>query len=200
VDLLSQPSLMVLENKKATLQIGNEVPILTAVQSTPVGNGVPSTTNSVSYHNTGILLNITPRVAKDGSCLLELEQEVSDTKPNETSGIDSPEFTQRKVHTTVTVKSGETIILAGMIQDKSTRVRDQVPLLGNIPLLGNAFKTKNDSVQRTELLIAITPQIIKDSQQIDAVTSELRDSLNFSTRAQRGTGPGTMENIGRILR
>jgi general secretion pathway protein D len=200
VDLLSRPSLMVLENRKATLQIGDEVPILTAVQQTPVGIGVPSTTNSVSYHNTGILLNITPRVGKDGSVLLELEQEVSDTKANTTSGIDSPQFSQRKIQTTVSVKNGQTIVLAGMISDKSSRSRDQVPILGDIPLIGNAFKNKTDSIVRTELLIAITPQVIMDSQQIDAVTAELRDSLNFSTRPQRVTGPGRMENVDRILR
>jgi general secretion pathway protein D len=200
VDLLSHPSLMVLENRKASLQVGDQVPILTQTQQTASAATATTTSNSVSYRNTGILLNITPRVGSDGTVLLELEQEVSDTKSNTSSGIDSPAFTQRRIQTTVSVKNGETIILAGMIQDKSTRSRDQVPILGDIPFIGNAFKNKSDSIVRTELLIAITPQVIKDSRQLTAVTEELRDSLNFSTRPQRAAGPDRKEDLSRLLR
>ena len=200
VDLLSHPSLMVLENRKASLQVGDQVPILTQTQQTASAATATTTSNSVSYRNTGILLNITPRVGSDGTVLLELEQEVSDTKSNTSSGIDSPAFTQRRIQTTVSVKNGETIILAGMIQDKSTRSRDQVPILGDIPFIGNVFKNKTDSIVRTELLIAITPQVIKDSRQLSAITDELRDSLNFSTRPQRTTGPDRKENLSRLLR
>jgi general secretion pathway protein D len=200
VDILSQPSLMVLENKKATLQVGDEVPILTQTQQSAAVTGTPTISNAVSYRNTGILLGITPRVGNDGRVLLDIEQEVSDTKSNTTSGIDSPSFTQRRVKTTISVRDGETIVLAGMIQDKSTRSRDQVPIVGNIPFIGNAFKSKTDTILRTELLIAITPQVIKDSQQISAVTAEFRDSLNMSTRPQRKAGPDRFEDVNRIIR
>jgi general secretion pathway protein D len=200
VNVLSQPSLMMVENKKATLQIGDEVPVLTQTQQSAAITGTPTISNAVSYRNTGILLSITPRVASDGTVLLEIEQEVSDTKSNTTSGIDSPAFSQRRVKTTVSTKDGETIVLAGMIQDKSTRSRDQVPLLGDVPLIGNVFKNKTDTIVRTELLIAITPQVIRDSQQIDAVTTELRDNLNFSTRPQRRTPPDRFEDLSRIIR
>ena len=200
VNVLSQPSLMVLENKKATLQVGDEVPILTQTQQSAATTGTPTISNAVSYRNTGILLSITPRVSNDGKVLLEIEQEVSDTKSNTTSGIDSPSFSQRRVKTTITVQDGQTIVLAGMMQDKATRSRDKVPLVGDIPLVGNIFKNKTDTINRTELLIAITPHVIKDNRQINAVTSEFRDSLNFSTRPQRKSGPDRMENISRIVR
>jgi general secretion pathway protein D len=200
VNVLSQPSLMMVENKKATMQVGDEVPVLTQTQQSAAITGTPTISNAVSYRNTGILLSITPRVASDGGVLLEIEQEVSDTKSNTTSGIDSPAFSQRRVKTTVSTKDGETIILAGMIQDKSTKSRDQVPLLGDLPLLGNVFKNKTDTIVRTELLIAITPQVIRDSQQIDAVTAEFRDNLNFSTRPQRRTQPDRFEDFSRLVR
>ena len=202
VDVLSQPSLMALENKKATLQVGNEVPILTQTAVTPVIGGVGNTpiVNSVTYRNTGVILGITPRVGEDGRVLLDIEQEVSDVVANSANGIQSPSFQQRRVKTTVTVRDGETIILAGMIQDKSSRVRDQVPLIGNIPFLGNLFKNKTDTINRTELLIAITPQVVRDDSQVAAIAQEYRDSINFSTRPQRKTQPDHGEDISRLTR
>ena len=201
VSVLSSPTMMVLENKKATLQVGDEVPILTQSAVTPLVGGVGTPiVNSVTYRNTGVILGITPRVGEDGRVLLEVEQEVSDVVDRRTSGIDSPTIQQRRIKTTVTVRDGETIILAGLMQDKSSRVRDQIPLLGNIPFIGNAFKNKTDTINRTELLIAITPQVIRDDSQLAAATAEFRDSINFSTRPQRKTGPNTREQIDRLVR
>ena len=86
------------------------------------------------------------------------------------------------------------------MQDKASRVRDQVPLFGNIPLLGLAFKNKTDTISRTELMIAITPQVIRDDSQVAAVTAEFRDRLNLSTRPQRRAPPDHKELFDRIIR
>ncbi len=202
VNVLSSPTMMVLENKKAVLQVGDEVPILTQSAVTPLnaGGALNPIVNSVTYRNTGVILGITPRVGDDGRVLLEVEQEVSDVVDRKASGIDSPTIQQRRIKTTVTVRDGETIILAGLMQDKSSRVRDQIPIIGSIPFIGNAFKNKTDTINRTELLIAITPQVIRDDSQLSAATSEFRDSLNLATRPQRKTGPDIREQIDRIVR
>ena len=203
VNVVSSPTLMVLENKKAVLQVGDEVPIQTQTAVTPVavGGGVAAPiVNSVTYRNTGVILGITPRVGNDGRVLLEIEQEVSDVVANTVSSIASPTIQQRRVKTTVTVRDGESIILAGLMQDKASRVRDQVPLLGNIPILGLAFKNKTDTITRTELMIAITPQVIRDDSQVSAVTAEFRDNINFSTRPQRRAPPDHKELFDRIIR
>lgn len=201
VNILSTPTLMVVENKKAILQVGDEVPILTQ-QAAPLTGATPTSTivNSVTYRNTGVILNITPRVGSDGRVLLEIEQEVSEVTSATTSGIQSPTIQQRRVKTIVTVRDGQTVVLAGLMRDKATKQRDQVPLLGDIPYLGQAFKSKDDTIDRTELLIAITPQVIRDDSQIAAVTTELRDSINFSTRPQRGTPPDHREQADRLWR
>jgi general secretion pathway protein D len=199
VNIISSPTLMVTENKKATLQVGNDVPILTQSAQAVQGVGSPIV-NSVTYRSTGVILNITPRVADDGRVLLDIEQESSDIAGGINTGINSPSFVQRKVKTTVTVRDGETIILAGFIQDRANRSREQMPIFGDIPFLGNLFKTKDDKVDRTELLISITPNVIRDDSQIAAVTSEFRDSINLSTRPQRKTGPDTREQFDRIIR
>ena len=98
------------------------------------------------------------------------------------------------------MRDGETIVLAGFIRDSASRVRDQIPILGDIPFIGQAFKSKDDTIQRTELLITITPQVIRDDSQISAVTTELRDSINLSTRPQRGTPPDHREQWDRLIR
>ncbi|MEQ1651703.1 MAG: type II secretion system secretin GspD, partial [Hyphomicrobium sp.] len=157
VNLVSSPSLMTLNNKRATLQIGDEVPIATQSAVSVVTPGAPIV-NSISFRNTGVILNITPRVAANGQVLLEIEQEVSDVKATTSSNIDSPTIQQRRIKTTVAVNNGGSVVLAGLMRDKATRQNNQIPLMGDIPVLGNLFKDKNDTIERTELLIAITPQ------------------------------------------
>ncbi|WP_052699170.1 type II secretion system secretin GspD [Hyphomicrobium sp. 99] len=199
VNVVSSPTLMVVENKRAVLQVGDEVPIVTQ-QAQAVSAGDAPIINSVSFRNTGVILGITPRVSDDGKVVMEIEQEVSDVVKTTTSTIDSPTIQQRRIKTTVNVQDGQSIVLAGLIQDRATRQRDQVPILGNIPYVGNIFKTKDDSIKRTELLIAITPQVIRDQLQIDQVTAEYRDNLNLSTRPQRRTQPDVREQLDRIVR
>lgn len=199
VNVVSSPSIMVQENKKAQLQIGDQVPIITQEQQ---GVQVPgaSLVNTVTMRDTGVILGITPWLAEDGRVVLDIEQEVSDAVTTTTSKIDSPTIQQRRVKTTVTVNSGQTILLAGFMQDRATRNRDQVPLLGNVPLIGNAFKSKSDELRRTELLISITPQVIRDARVLEDITAEYRDRLNFSTRPQRSAPPDHREQLDRIVR
>ena len=199
VNVVSSPSLMVLDNKKAVLQIGDEVPIATQSAVGVVAPDAPIV-NAISFRNTGVILSITPRVADNGRVLLDIEQEVSDVKPTTSSTIDSPTIQQRRIKTTVTVNNGESIVLAGLMQDRATRDRDQVPIAGDIPLLGNLFKSKQDTIQRTELLIAITPHVVKDDAQVGQIAAEFRDRLNFTTRPQRETGPDLGEQLDRLVR
>ena len=199
VNVVSSPSLMVLNNKRAVLQIGDEVPVATRSAVTVAAPDAPIV-NSIEFRHTGVLLNITPRVSDDGRILLEIDQEISDAKATTSSTIDSPTIQQRRIKTTVAVNDGGTIVLAGMMQDKATRTRQQVPLIGDIPLIGNAFKNKDDAVVRTELLIAISPHVVKDNRQVSEIAAEFRDRLNFTTRPQRATPPEHRETLDRILR
>lgn len=199
VNVVSSPSMMTLDNKKAVLQIGDEVPIAT---QSAVGVLTPDApiVNAIRYQNTGVILSITPRVSDNGRVLLDIEQEVSDVKVTDSSGIDSPTIQQRRVKTTVSVANGETVALAGFMQDRATRDRGQVPVVGDIPVLGNAFKNKQDTVARTELLIAITPHVVKNDAQSAQIAAEFRDRMNFNTRPQRDTPPELRETIDRLAR
>jgi len=199
VNIVSTPSLMVVDNKKAILQVGAEVPVATQSAVAIQFPGAP-VVNSVSFRNTGIILSITPRISERGRVLLDIEQEASDVVRTTTSNIDSPTIQQRRVQTTVTVADGESIVLAGLIQDKATRERGQIPIVGDIPLLGNVFKNKTDTIERTELLIAITPRIVNDQQTVRSIVDEFRGKLNFNTRPQRDGLPDRHEQRDRIQR
>lgn len=199
VNVVSSPSLMVLNNKKAVLQIGDEVPIATQSAVSVLTPDAPIV-NSIAFRNTGVLLTLIPRVSEDGRVLLEIEQEVSDVKTTTSSNIDSPTIQQRRIKTTVAVQNGGSVMLAGLMQDRATRTREQVPLAGDIPLVGNLFKNKNDTINRTELLIAITPHVVTDDRQMGMIAAEFRDRLNLSTRPQRETPPDRREQVDRLVR
>jgi len=199
VNVVSSPSLMVLDNKKAVLQIGDEVPIATQSAVSVTTPGAPIV-NSIAFRNTGVILGITPRVSDNGRVLLEIEQEVSDVVPTTSSNLDSPTIQQRRIKTQVAVSDGESIILAGMMQDRSTVERSKAPLVGDIPLFGNLFKQKSDTIRRTELLIAITPHVIKDRKQLQGIAEEFRDRMNLTTRPQRRAPPDRRENLDRLVR
>lgn len=198
VNIVSSPSLMTLDNKKAVLQIGDEVPVATQSAISITAPGAPIV-NSISFRSTGVILSITPRVSEDHHVMLEIEQEVSDVAPTTSSTIDSPTIQQRRIKTQVVVASGQSVVLAGFMQDRTERGAKQVPLLGNIPVVGNLFKDKSDQIRRTELLIAITPQIVKDGTQLRGIAAEFRDRINLTTRPQRQAPPDRRENLDRVL-
>ena len=199
INIISSPTLMVVDNKKATLQVGNEVPVATQSAVAILTPGSPIV-NSITYRNTGIVLSITPRIGDKGRIQLDVEQEASDVIPTSTSGIDSPTIQQRRIKTTVAVNDGEGIVLGGLIQDRADNKRGQVPLLGQVPIFGNLFKNKDDTIARTELLVAITPRIVKDTTQVRAIAEEFRSRINLTTRPQRQAPPDAREQIDRLLR
>jgi len=175
VNIVSSPSLMVLDNKTATLQVGDEVPV--ASQQAVTNNINTPIFNTISFRDTGIILRITPRINDSGVVLLEIEQEVSSVVPTVTSGIDSPTIQQRRIETTVTVNDGESLALGGLISDGVTKIENGVPIIHKIPVLGSLFKSSADSTERTELLIIITPRVIRNMDQARKVTDEYRKRL-----------------------
>ena len=139
--------------------------------------------------DTGVILSVTPRINESGRVQLEIEQEVSAVVKTTSSGIDSPTIQQRRVKTTVVVNDGEVLALGGMIQEQANKTSNQVPLLGDIPGLGAAFSNRNNDVQKTELIILITPRVVRDGTESRLVTEEYRRKMNVymphtSTRAR----------------
>jgi general secretion pathway protein D len=187
VNVISSPSLTVMDHKTAVLQIGDEVPITTGTAVSTIAAGAPIV-SSVSYKDTGVILAMTPRINASGRILLDLEQEVSTVVPTTSSGIDSPTIRQRRIRTSVVVNNGEALALGGLIQNNQTLGRTQIPIVGDIPLIGNAFKSKDNQLNKTELIIVITPHLMRNLSEARMVTDDYRRELEtFSAPPLRPT-------------
>jgi general secretion pathway protein D len=182
VNVISSPQLLVLDRGIATLQVGDQVPILTAQVQSTVTNGAP-VVNSIDYRDTGVILRVAPRVNSNGQIALDVAQEVSDVTKTTSSGIDAPTFNRRRIESSVMVQDGETIALGGLIKDNKSFTRNGVPLLSDIPLLGALFRSDDDSTTRTELLILLSPKVVRNAAEARAVTDELRNRLQGLQRA-----------------
>jgi general secretion pathway protein D len=176
VNVISSPKLLVLNNREAELQIGDQVPIVVQSAVSTAGESAPIV-NAVQLRDTGVILRITPRVNKNGLVLLDIAQEISDVVPTTTSNIDSPTIQQRRISSTVAVRTGETIALGGLIRDSHSRSREGLPYLSRIPLLGELFGSNNKNNRRTELIVLITPRVIRSQEESDEMMDQLREEL-----------------------
>jgi general secretion pathway protein D len=181
VKVLSNPSLVVVNNQVATLQVGDTVPVSTG--SANVLNSATSTSNTIvntiSYQATGIILRVAPRINVNGNVRLDIEQEISNVSPQTASSL-TPTLSERKVKSSISVANGQTVLLAGLISEQQNNNRNGIPVLDQIQGLGNAFSHQDNTGTRTELIIFIRPQIIRDSMDAHNVAEELRSKLRGS--------------------
>jgi general secretion pathway protein D len=198
VRVLSAPSMVVLDNKQAILQVGDQVPIVTQSAKGTASGDAPIVSN-VELKDTGVILKITPRVNDSGVVTLDIEQEVSSVVKTTTSGIDSPTIRQRKMKTSVVVNDNEALALGGLIQEKENTVKSKVPVLGDVPILGAAFRQKNDLVSRTELIMFIRPRVIRDMNEARQVTAEFRRQLSIQAPRVPSQNPNAGEELTRIF-
>ena len=174
VKVLSNPSLVVLDNQPATLQVGDQVPVSTGTATVLTANN--TVVNTIDYRNTGIILRVVPRINSNGNVVLEIEQEISNVAS--TTPTLTPTVSQRKVKSSIAVQSGQTVLLAGLISDTENLTRPGIPLLDELPGIGDMFAHKSKTVGRTELIIFIRPQIIRDAVDANVVAEELRTKMN----------------------
>ena len=198
VNIVSSPSLTVMDNKAAVLQIGDEVPITTQSATGVLTAGAPIV-NSVSYKDTGVILSITPRINESGRVLLDIEQEVSSVAPTTTSGIDSPTIRQRKIKTSVVVNDRDALVLGGLIQESKTVGRSQIPILGDIPIIGSAVSNKTNTIGKTELIILIRPHVIRNLDEARSITEEYRHYMAVEGPHRRARGRDIRDTARRIL-
>lgn len=199
VEIVSTPSLLVLDNKEAELNVGSQVPIATRSSQSVTDPNAPIV-NEIEQFNTGVNLRIRPRVSSTGRVVLDIRQEVSEAEATDTSGLESPTINQRIVTTSVAVDDGQSLALGGLIQSEKNLRRSKVPLLGDIPVLGAAFRDTNDKESRSELLIIITPRVVRDPASAQRVTDEFRSQLSRTGTLSRGPNPSAQHQVNRIFR
>jgi len=173
VKILSNPSLVVVDNGVATLQVGDQVPIQTGTATVLTTSN--TVVNTINYQNTGIILRVVPRVSYNNTVRLDIEQEISSAGSSTTL---TPTISQRKVKSTLTVADGQTVLMAGLVSETQNKTRNGIPGLDQLPsYLGDAFSHQTKTTTRTELIIFIRPQIIRDAVDAHLVAEELRAKL-----------------------
>jgi general secretion pathway protein D len=177
VNVVSAPQLLVLNNQTAQLQVGQQVPVPVEQQQSTLVAGAPLV-NTINYVNTGVILSVTPRANATGEVTLDIEQEVSDVATVNTGTLNAPTLDERRIKSTVSVDSGESVALGGLISNSVTKTRSSIPLLGQIPLLGALFRNDDNTTLRTELLVLIEPRIINGADDARAATDELERRMH----------------------
>lgn len=176
VKVISTPSIMVRSNQEAELRIGDQVPIATQTSQGTGDIDAPIIT-TIEYRDTGVILKVRPRIGSRGQVEMQIEQETSDVVATTTSGIDSPTIRQRSVTTDVVVSNEATLVLGGIIQERDTVVNTKVPGLGDVPVVGQVFRSKRNDVERTELLVLIRPLVLRTENDVREATQIWRRKL-----------------------
>ena len=178
VEVISSPAMTVLDNQTARLQVGDQVPVATRSSQSVINPDAPIV-NDIEFKDTGVILAVTPRVNASGLVLLDISQEVSDVVPTTSSNLNSPTIRQRRVNSTVSVRSGMEIVLGGLISINRNKDGSGVPGLMDIPVVGNLFTsqaTRGD--QKTELLVILRPTVLGTSVDVRNVTNEIKARMS----------------------
>ncbi len=179
LEVLSRPTITVENNEAANITIGDNVPFLRNSQVTDSGQ----VNSSVDYEEVGIILDVTPHINPDGYVNLEIKPEISQLNQGSnvqiSEGLSAPTFSKRSAETVVTVKDGETVVIGGLIQTQEDQRETKVPILGDIPVVGNLFRATQNTRRRTELLIVLTVNVIRSEQDFHEQSVKLRDQSGF---------------------
>ncbi len=178
--ILSTPRVVARNGETATIQVGQEVPIISSQQVATTGTAAAITTSvpqSIQYKNTGVILNVKPVIHSGDRVDLDVTQEVSAAQATSTGVSTSPTFSTRKVQTKLSLRNGATVMLAGLMSSNKSEGNAGIPLLKDIPLLGQLFRNSTEKNDRTELIVLITPYIIEDDSDAQAVTEAFRKRL-----------------------
>jgi general secretion pathway protein D len=176
VNVLSNPSVMTSENKKAVINVSTSVPIVTSQQVPVATGGITGNaiTQTVEYRDAGVILTVTPRIGEKGTVALDVKQEVNEVGAPEPPPINSPRFTKREAETSVVLQDSQTLVLGGLIQTKRTLNRTGIPFLNRIPILGYLFGSTEEKIEKTELVLLITPRVVGTAAEAGTVTGEMR--------------------------
>ena len=181
LNIVSKPKLLILNNKAGNINVGTQVPIITSqVSAADLGSAAqPSINQNISYKNTGIILNITPTINSNGVLTMQISVTLSDAQLNDTSTINSPLIINRSLQTTAVVHSGDSILLGGLISQNKSNSKGGVPILKDVPWIGDIFASNSVKTTKSELIILIRPIIVKTPQEIDTQTYKFKKILNY---------------------
>lgn len=176
LNIVSKPKLMMLNNKSGSINVGQQVPILVSNTSS---TELKANTQQISYRNTGVNLTLTPTINSNGVVTMKISLNLSEAQLNSTSNIDSPLIVNRTLSTTLTIKDNQTILLGGLISTNKSKTKSGVPILKDIPWVGNLFASQGKNINKTELIMLIKPQIIKTNTDVQAETLKYKQIMKL---------------------
>ena len=179
VNVLASPHILAIDNKEAKIEIGSEVPVATSITSGTVDATNPAnTTSQVQFKSVGTLLTVTPHINDKKQVSLKISQEVSEIGTSvKIGGQEFTGFNTRKANTSAIVQDGHTLVIGGIISQSSGTVRTGLPFLSDIPLLGYLFGATTDRTIKRELIVLITPHVVSDKDEADALTEEFKSRV-----------------------
>lgn len=178
VNILSSPHILASDNQEAKIDIGDEVPIVTSeFRTTESGSTATSVDKTIQYRDVGVLLSVIPRINENGMVRMEISQEVSEISNKTVEGVNSPVFSKRSASTVLSVRDGQTIVIAGLMQQTSSNGYSGVPFISRIPLLRYLFGIEVKVFRNTELMIFITPHVILNNQDSEFISSSFLKRL-----------------------
>ncbi|MDP2006314.1 MAG: secretin N-terminal domain-containing protein [Rubrivivax sp.] len=175
--ILSSPRVLARNGESATIQVGQEVPIVTSVQSSPTSTATNSVLQTIQYRSTGVILKVRPVIHSGDQIDLDVAQEVSSAQSTTTGVNSSPTISTRKIDTKLTLRNGATVMLGGLISGNTAAGSAGIPFLKDIPGIGALFSNQTTSGNKTELVVLITPYVINDSHEAEAMTDAFRNLL-----------------------
>ncbi len=180
VKIVSAPKITTVENGTAMLQVGDQVPIVTQTAQSTVSGTAPLV-NTVTYRDTGVMLQVTPHITAGDHIVMDVSQQVSSVSKTSTSGIDSPTISQRQMQSRLIVPEGTVVALGGLISSQEAGSDQGVPGFKNVPLIGNLFKGTTKSMDRTELVVLLQARVIRDNTGYTTILSNLGADLKDMT-------------------
>jgi general secretion pathway protein D len=176
-NILSKPNMITLDNEEAKIVVGQNVPFVTGSYSTSSGGSTVSPYTTVERKDVGLTLRVRPQVGEGGAVRMTVFQEKSSVEPSTVSSLNGPTTNKSSIETTVVIDDGSTLVLAGLLQDTYSNADSQVPLLGDIPYVGNLFKSRSRERKKTNLMVFLRPVVMRDEAATNAVTVDRYDYM-----------------------
>jgi general secretion pathway protein D len=186
--VVAAPHILVADNREASIQVGQQIPLATSQTNTPINSGtavVNTTTSTIEYKDIGIILKVKPQVNDSGLVALELSQEISSLGPAvSVGGLDEVSINKTQANSNLVARDGETIVIGGLIREDTSHDRTGLPLLSRIPIIGALFGSTTDNTTRDELIILLTPHVIRSSKEAQSTTSDYLKKYKANTQLE----------------
>ena len=194
-NVLSTPNLMTLDNEEAKIVIGNNVPFVTGSYANTTGNNTVNPFSTVERKDVGLMLRVRPQINENGTVKLAIYQEVSKIDGNTLKDVNGPTTSKRSIESNVLVEDGSIIVLGGLLEDSYQQAEDKVPLMGDIPVLGNLFRSENRSRKKTNLMVFLRPVVVRDAATSDALMLDRYESIRALQQVVQPTPSAVMNSI-----